>query len=355
MSQILGILESCLSYPSADNCQPFRFRVVSDTEVEIFHDGATAAHRLNGTKIASWLSLGTLLETISLRAGQSGYHVRTQNLLAQNASQDGSSKWAVLHLQKADIILSSDDKVLASALNDRCVNRNLYETAAIAEEDIQWLTAEAQKNLSADLEKVLLNIEEEAWKDERTAFDVLKWIRFDAKTIQASRDGMPWHSLGLKFYQKPFLKLFVKFPAIYNLLAKAGATKENRKAFQNQIQHSAGFGWMALNRYNPQDICEAGRTMFRMWLYLTARGYAYQPMNLATLPSFDFHFDKLPTDWPQNLKKLYPVAIDLIQRDSMMGNHCFPMWGFRTGKAAALPAQARTLRKSMDEITLKAA
>lgn len=360
--EIESLLEKCTNYVSGDNAQPFRFKIISANEFEIYHDTIVAKHRLNSTHMASFIGLGTLLELISLQALNSGYKIKIESFLQHSIPMDGVIKWTKIELLKTEQLISVDEKKLLGAISQRCVNRCQYSQEELSEVCVQWLVAEASKNpnlvfnfehkLSPEFENTVLEIEEEAWRDLETANDVLKWIRFGKRSAELTRDGLVWESLGLSFFQKPFLRLLCKYPAIYKILAKAGATKENRNSLKKLIHHSGGFGWFSLADHKPEIAVEAGRTIFRLWLYLTDQGYSYQPMTLAVLPAFSHNFKKLPNNWPPKLLALYTKAIELFRRDTNMDSRFTPIWGFRTGKAVALPENARSLRKYLDSVTI---
>ncbi len=356
------LLEKCLNYVSGDNAQPFRFKITSTNEFEIYHDTNVAKHRLNSTHMASFIGLGTLLELVSLQALNSGYEIKIESFLQQSVPVDGVIKWAKIELVKSEELISTEEKKLLGAISQRCVNRCQYSQEELSKECVQWLVLEASKNsnlifnfehkLSPEFENIVLEIEEEAWRDLETANDVLKWIRFGKRSAELTRDGLVWESLGLSIFQKPFLRLLCKYPALYKILAKAGATKENRNSLKKLIQHSGGFGWFSLAKHSPELAVEAGRTIFRLWLHLTDQGYSYQPMTLVALPAFSHNFKKLPSNWPPKLSSLYTKAIEIFRRDTKIDPRFTSIWGFRTGKAEALPENARSLRKYIDSVTI---
>ncbi len=359
---ISSFIDRCLSYPSGDNCQPFRFRVFGDNRFEIFHDDRIGKHRLNLSNRASILSLGALLETVSLTALNDGFAAKFESHVAHVSQEQHLQKWVTVTLEKAPMPINESDKELYKAIPIRAVKRGRYAVEAPSTEILQWLKLEAannsniafsfQSSLSSDLNDTLLSIEEEMWKDLRLAKDVFKWIRFTKQAAEKTRDGMTWRSLGLPFFQKPFMKLFSHFPNLYKLVADRGSTAGQKNMLKDHIKHSSGFGWLALKSADKNQLVSAGRTYFRLWLYLAARGYAFQPMSLATFPAFEAHFHGLPQDWPKILHDYYPRLRELIRRDSNMEAQWVPIWGFRTGRATPLPREARCLRKSFQEVSL---
>lgn len=360
--ELSELLSQCLSYPSGDNCQPFRFHTLGSNEFEIHHDDEIARHRLNFSNIASCLSFGTLLETISLVSINMGFQAQIETFLPACLSTRGLQKWAKVSLIKAITPVKTEERQMYEALGARAAHRGRYESETLPEEVVRWLEADAcnnpnlifsfQNRLSADLTLTLLNLEQQAWKDPVLFRDITKWIRFSRTSATKSRDGMTWGSLGLPVFQKPLLKLVSLFPTIHKVSANLGATAGQRNTLAHLLKHSGGFGWIALASQSHADVISAGRTYNRMWLYLTARGYAFQPLSLATFPAFAYHFQGLPPDWPKRLHPYYPKVIELIQRDAKIDAKWIPLWGFRTGKADAIPIDSRCLRKSLNQVSV---
>ncbi|MEZ0390767.1 MAG: hypothetical protein ACAH59_01030 [Pseudobdellovibrionaceae bacterium] len=363
MKEMLEFLKDCVSYPSGDNAQPFRFRAVSDRVVEVFHDSQTASHRLNFKNVSSLLTLGTLIETLSLRAQKEKKIIRVKYHLDQYADMD-LQKWATVELLDATGEPDPSEVLLSESLQIRHVDRRLYKTEPLAEADIQWLTKEASKNsnlsfslnekFSSQLEKLFLKHEEEIWKDSLVAQDVLSWIRFNSKQALATRDGMTWASLNVPAFQKPLVKLFVKFPRIYQLIARLGGTKNNRQMLIQHLAKSGGFGWLAVRRTDPQSLVDAGRTFFRMWLYLNHRGYSFQPLTMLSLLPFQSQLNLLPEDWSPQLMALYPKILEQIQKEAMIEPQFLPLWGFRAGRVEKpLTSEKRTFRKNIEELIIQ--
>lgn len=354
------LLKSCLNYPSGDNCQPFQFNILSSTSFEIYHDSEKSKHRLNFLHSASLISFGSLIETISLQALSINQKIDIDYSVADFSKMTGRQLWAKISISRTTQEITNSEPLLWKHLANRCVDRRPYGSAPVPSNLIQWLTKEAQKNsnlsfgfsreLSPELTTVLMKNEEVAWKDIFLVKDILKWIRFNKKVAQQTKDGMTWKSLQLKSFQKPFMKLFSIFPRIYYFIAQLGATKANSDILKQQFKNSGGFGWLALSTSDPIQIIDSGRTFFRMWVYLNSQGYGFQPIALATLPTHQFHFQKLPDNWSTKLKKMYPKVAALIQKDFHIPPEFIPIIGFRTGQTTPLQQEAYCLRKPLHEV-----
>lgn len=355
-----NLLKSGLNYPSGDNCQPFYFKTINTNEFEIWHNGKLARHRLNLSNIPSYLSLGSLIESISLNALKLGYKLELELTPENKKPNDLLEKWARIRLIDTKTAMNSSDLNLLQCLPLRCVDRRLYNKQRLDTADIEWLQDDAKTNenlsfrfqshLGDEQKQILLDIEEEAWKDQKLAADILHWIRFSQKSAESTKDGMPWKTLALPLLQKPILKLLSVYPGLYKVVVKLGASKGNRLSLKKQFKHSGGFGWIALKTNNYQHVVLAGRTYFRMWLFLNSRGYGFQPMSMGPLNSFAYHFQSLPDDWQKKLIPLYVAYIKCQQKEVAWAEEWIPLWGFRTGKVDTLTA--RSLRKPLEAVRL---
>ncbi len=284
---IKAILNQSLNYPSGDNCQPFRFKILSESQFEIHYLTAVGQHRLNSANLASYLSLGTLIESIAIAARASGFDYEVQLMPFKSDSNNQSEVWAVVKLLKTDRVSTLEERFLFENLNLRETNRFDFGREPVDPKVIAWLNREAQKHpklgftfqesLNPDFANMMAECEEEIWKDQSAVKDIFKWIRFDQTSLRTIRDGMPFSGLGVAAFQKPFLKLFSKFPNLFLALTAFGITKANKKMMQKWIQNSAGFGWISLPGSEFSTVVEAGQLIFRMWVYLNANGYGFQP------------------------------------------------------------------------------
>ncbi len=360
--KINQFLDLCLTYPSGDNCQPFKFKIVSENSFEVYHDAQVAKHRLNCNHIASILSLGTLLELISIVAKGKGLKPEAK-VHEENFEVEKLCLWAEVSLDEVKEQFDQDDQILINEVSKRCVDRRLYENKPLLANHIQWIQNEASKNklvnfsfhsnLNPRLLKLIVKLEEKIWMDERVSTDILRWIRFDQNEIIKLRDGLSWDSLCLAFYQKPILKLFCNSIKFYSFMTKLGGTKVNSHLLHQQLKKSGGIGVFAVHSKSNLDLVNMARTYFRIWLYLNSRGYAFQPLTNSTLPLYMMQTQKLPADWPQANLNIYKDLMIEFRIQCGFGENEVPVWGFRSGSTTKpLPAKARSLRKNLDELLL---
>ena len=358
---IMSILTQSLSYPSGDNCQPFRFKILSDHDFEIIYIHTLNKHHLNTGNLASYLSLGTLIEAISISSRASGYE--SHATLTPPALTDESptqQTWAVMKLVKSAVPADSDTQFLFDNLARRETNRFSYGRTPVAKEMTAWIKNEALKHpgisfsfhdsMNAELKNLIGDFEQAIWKDSRSVKDIFRWIRFEANAVRDTKDGMPFAGLGVAPFQKPFLKLFSAFPNLFLAFTHFGITRENKKLMQTWLQNSAGFGFVAVPGKEFAQVVGAGRLIFRIWVYLNAHGYGFQPLTLATLIPFANKFELLSKDFPELIQRLSPAMQTAIRKDSSFIENHLPIWGFRTGPVKALTTTQRTLRRNISDL-----
>lgn len=355
-----GLIERSLRYPSPDNSQPFLFKILSASTFEIYVDTDKSTHRFNFGNLATWITLGGLFENLNLEAKRDGYQCEFD--LTKLETSKKIQKLANVKVTKEDVSISEEDQYLIENLDKRCVDRRAYKSEPLPEHHINWLTKQISldrslvfsylRKLPTVLVDRFLLIEELTWQDRKAVADILKWTRFTHKEEVATRDGLNWNSLDIPVIFKPFFKLFQSHPDFYQVLARNGSTKSNRKRLETQIKNSSGFGFIGLSSHEPHNIVNLGRSYFRMWAYLNSHGYGFQPLTFATLAPYVDYLGNLPTDWPEELHEAYLKTRGLLQSETMMTESFVPVWGFRTGRANPLPAKARSLRKKIEDVLI---
>ena len=349
------ILSECLTYSSGDNTQPFRFKIKSENEFEIYHDAGVAAHRLNYNNIASVIAYGTLLETISLISKKNKLQAEFKNL-NENFNQSTFSLWGVIFLKPSDVAISDREIELMQALSKRAVDRRLYSQVPITALDVEWIQSETKNSffvfknkLSENLKKIILDLEEEVWKDSQVAQDIFRWIKFTP-----ALDGLGSESLGLKFFHKPLIKLFRKFPWVYKLSVAIGGSKMNRQILKEQLNASGGFGFFSLSKESTmEDLVDLGRVYFRVWIYLSGKGYGFQPITFSTMSLYQEQTKNLPPDWSNELLIKYPKLLQIYLEEKITDQKNIPVWAFRVGAVEkVLPLKAHSSRFKIEDVLI---
>ncbi|MBX7232242.1 MAG: hypothetical protein K1X29_09175 [Bdellovibrionales bacterium] len=345
IKQLVG---KSLFYPSGDNAQPFRFSIQNQERVVVSYLEEKARHPLNEQCIASWMALGHFIEILSLHAQSVGL-----DLEIKIKEQKQDSAWVEIFFKEGVQPLNKQRKFIHEHLDLRTTDRRPYlKKSQLSQVDIEELKKLIE--VSVELEFLnpvvqdwvvhLLKVEELAWKWSELALSTFKWV-----TLKPMKEGMPWKNLNVPFWMVPSLFAFKKFPAFYRLSSAFGATKINKQILAHQLSHTLALGFWKIKSPQPQNYIALGRSNLRVWTWLNAHGFGYQPMTLGVLPSYILGQGYILESWPSPLVTLLKETKKLLGR--WIENPQQVIWSFRTGGIDhPLPQNQRTLRLFEDEV-----
>lgn len=361
-AQIRRIVEAASRAPSGENCQPWKFHW--DGEIlSVLHDFSRSIHNLDCRHHASYLALGCLLESISLASSAEGWKARFELDLPDDRGKDapaearGSSaaEWARVGFEPT----SSRPDALADTLAWRATDRRLHRGGSLEEPVFRQISSEAsrypacglrfQGEPSRELLHYLASAETYVWKQPAAHRDLMRWIRFDRRQAKALRDGLPWPSLAINYFQSRVLRLCRSF-RVQKLLNRPAFLHHIRRMTKKQIRSSAGLGCLTVRSMDPKALVEAGRLGFRVWLWLNRSGYGFHPMTIASLSIYNYRAGTLQEGASNEFVRLFASGHGVLRRAFGFSSTEVPVWMFRTGLSPAVPDAARTPRRRLDEI-----
>jgi molybdopterin/thiamine biosynthesis adenylyltransferase/nitroreductase len=361
-AQIRRIVEAASRAPSGENCQPWKFHW--DGEIlSVLHDLSRSIHNLDCRYHASYLALGCLLESISLASSAEGWKARFELDLPDDreagapleARGSRASEWARVAFEPT----SSRPDALADTLAWRATDRRLHRGGSLEEPVFRQILSEAsrypscglrfQGETSREMLRYLARAETYVWKQPAAHRDLMRWIRFDKRQAQALRDGLPWPSLAINYFQSRVLRLCRSF-RVQKLLNRPAFLFHIRRMTKKQIRSSAGLGCLTVRSMDPKALVEAGRLGFRVWLWLNRSGYGFHPMTIGSLSIYNYRAGTLQAGASNEFVQLFASGYAVLRRAFGFSSAETPVWMFRTGLSPALPDAARTPRRRLDEI-----
>lgn len=332
--------------PSADNCQPFVFHGDAD-RLELRWLAARAAHAIDGARYASWLTLGALLETLRLAAGEAGLRV-TREALTPRAG-DGQA-WATLRLEEG----GSWDP-LAGAIEARCTDRRLYRRVTV------------DSNLKYELERPdgraprarlvlrdpprgptlrwLLDADAYIWRQPEVFRDISRWIRFSPGELAATGDGIGADAFGLPSQGVHLLRA----PGAQRLIAGARLDRLHRAWVRALLGSASATALIATDAPGPEGLVDAGRRAALAWLRCSAEGLAVQPMTILSLPVYAAATGALPAETLPRFRTHFEAGRDVLRAAYGLGAGELPVWMFRIGGAPPRPPP-RSPRRPLSEL-----
>jgi hypothetical protein len=346
-----AILELARWAPSGDNEQPWLFKITSETSFTIVMENA-CRDLYSKNAWPTYLSLGFLLETVSLAAGFHGWEAQFTPACA-NAPQRIE---IIANLSPSN--LPSDP--LANFIKGRSVNRRMLSRRELLPEhkarlqaavgngaDIIWVKGFTKRLalLRATLICALIRLTIPETFAIHTK--VLHWkSRFSETGIPDGALGASPPSLCLARFGFRHEKL------MYFFNRHMGATLPSHIEMDILPNLFCGAHFYLKSRTElktPEDFISYGRKVQRLWLAATSLGIQHQP-NIATLAFSEFgRTDDIFTTYKPALRhaKNLSILLDQIMPDTPP---TFVYWTGRLGYGA--DAKSRSLRLPLDRLII---
>jgi hypothetical protein len=268
--------------PSPHNTQPYRLRPLSDEEAEVIFLPRRGLYVGDPLGRFTWLTAGIFVEICSIAAHGMG--------LDLDVSFDFSPMYPGGDFETPQVIARMRLQPVAEPIPDldpalilqRQTSRLAYDGTPCPGEVIDELAAEAKKHghsfetrIDAEAIKWVVELNRQALfhdlDDDRIRKELIGWLRFDAREEALMRDGLSARCLTFpgRLLRSFFMNhRFWTMPVVRNLV---GAV------YASTMKGIGTIGWLRGPYVTIEDWVRAGRTMIRLWLILTRRGYYWHP------------------------------------------------------------------------------
>lgn len=281
--------------PSGHNTQPWKFHITDDT-ITVVPNFEVALPVVDGNNRELFISLGCAVENLCIAASYFGYttHIKECSIEA-----------IILELTKNN--LSTKD-LLFHQIEKRQTNRTIYNGNKISDGILQQLQSVPKENgvqfyfteigtpLADTITGYIMKGNEIQMADIAFKNELLSWMRFNKKQVEATHDGLSYLVFG-----NPSLPGILARPIVSLFLNPKVQNKSDRK----KIDSSSHFVVCTTQQDTIKEWINLGRTLQRILLKATEIGISYaflnQPCEVAALAS-DLQ-EKLP------LNKEYPTLI----------------------------------------------
>jgi hypothetical protein len=294
--------------------------------------------------LASWISLGAVLENMQIAAADLG--LRLDATVFPKDDRPGVVVKA--RLEQA----TAQPQPLAAAIAHRCTNRRAYRREAVSDEIRlvfeQAITQIAGARLSwvvaPDLKRRVARIaaENDALLFEHRALHdgLYRWLRWTPRQVAQTSDGMPIDTLELGLLERPGFRLAAAWP-LARALSLFGMSRAAVMRSARVYARSSAIALVTVERAAPEDFVRGGQTVQRLWLTATARGLAFQPMTGITFLLLRLLLREGEGLSARHRERLARLR-DQLQRILPVMADRFPVMLFRVGLAP--PPSARSLR-----------
>ena len=286
------ILERGVLAPSADNLQPWKFKIFqpsAGTGIFLYLDPDRLKNFCDTALLMPYASAGAVIENIRIASQHLGYEI---NLHYFPKSEDINCVAQIAFLKS-----QTKGHPFEEWLKIRITNRNFYEPKHIIQEsfykscretvkknsgfDLFWVKGDDKR--FSELSAIIGQSDQIRFENKRLHKELFEVMRLDKDALNKRRDGLDIRSLdagpGSSFLFKwiaswPRLQMmnYLGLSRIFNLYAKL------------QTQSSQALGLLTAPTQNPKDYVLGGELMERIWLMAAANEIAMQPME--ALPIF---------------------------------------------------------------------
>ncbi len=317
---LLAILQSGVLAPSADNQHVFRFEVEKDA-IGLWPSPEFASTTERHRRILGMLSVGAVLENMSLRAGELGFSTFVHGLLANS---NMSAQIARLTFQPATPSFGD----LSTAIPMRHTNRRMYCGPALSASEAALLECEVPESkevrliwLHGDARRRVLwliwRAESERFRRERLHHEIFSSIRFDLSWQESAEWALPPGALEIEAPMRPLFKALRHWPLMRTLSRIGVHHLVGLRAGWLPCWQAPGLAILATSSASELSAVSVGRVFERIWLRASSLNLAIQPLAASTvLPlqatddngASDILRAKLNSGW----REIVPDAIPLM-------------------------------------------
>lgn len=350
-AQILEILSAGIQAPSADNSQPWKFRVVPGA-IHVFYDVSRLGMFFDYALSATYMSLGAVCENMVLHAGKLGLDAEV-DLCVDQPLEVGH----VFSLRFSQRNVAYDP--LADAIPERATNRFLYrrrcDVAGSVLADIAHAISPGQgcRVVWAHDPVARRQLGRAVFQSDLVRFthplihrgfhDTLRFGR----DVEISNDGLAAETLGIERPMLPLLRMLRPW-GLAHLLNRVGlhyfmAWRGGLLPMWASSQHGT------IIASSQVDYFDMGRAFERVWLAATRAGLAFQPLGALPLLLFRWQ-DRADTGLPEKHKARLRQADAAWRAGTDAAASDRLVMVFRVGRA--LGAAPRSRRRPVDQFLM---
>jgi nitroreductase len=293
MSIWTELLETAVHAPSPHNVQPWRIKILSETQADLFIDSARTLPKEDTTGSFIILTMGMFIEALRILAANKGFHL-------QHSIYHEPSWYAVeilnttgqtlLPFARLELIATAPTESLAdaAAFLKRRTSRISLKPDPIPVEDIEflWLLADTwshrfevitdkdsiERILKKNIEAVFEDLNNRDYHDE-----IVEWFRFTDKKSKETRDGLDYRCMNTSrsaFWLSARVPRLLQLPLTNALLAKV---------YRRQLGLVPTIGMLAGKFWAAESAFETGSFLMQFWLATAQHNLYIHPFgNLVT-------------------------------------------------------------------------
>jgi len=277
---IAQILRYASLAPSSHNTQPWRVKIISDSEFIIQSDSTRWLPKVDPDNRELLLSIGAFWENLDQAALAFGFEAQTEVLATNLKDMDILKVKLVKYLVKCP----PQKDIRLELLKTRTTNRKPYEKRDLLPSHIEELKKLLPDHLAYFprgskegewIAKSLIDANRKQAFDDEKQKELTEWLRFSHSEASKKRDGLTAEMLGVSGIVKFF---WYTFMSRKRALSKSFRNK-GVKNVRNQVNSCAGFIVLTSDDLSVPSLLQAGREFERLALSCTELKIAIHPMS----------------------------------------------------------------------------
>lgn len=286
-SELLKLIEIGILAPSADNLQPWKFKIL-DTQLNLYLDSEFIQNFCDETLLAPYLSAGAVIENIRISASEFG-----SSLSVSYFPEANHSKFVASLQFKPDRL---DVHPHLAALKKRVTNRKFYSPQIVEtvvyenlkrlvqtekEFDLIWINKADSRYKR--LSRLLGDADQLRFENKRLHREFIGTMRFNKHEREQTKDGLDIRTLEAGPGSFFLFKLISSWERL-KLMNQFGMSQIFNAYTRLQLQSSQACGLIISQKSTPLDFVRGGETMEKLWHEVTLQNLSLQPME--ALPIF---------------------------------------------------------------------
>ncbi len=285
--EIRDILKFGILAPSADNSQPWKFKISPD-QIDLFLDPKQTDSFCDQKFFVPYLSAGAVIENIRVAAAKRGTSVSVSYLPNSVRLDFVATIKFGQHKENTQSHFP--------ALEKRTTNRKFYSSKNIEpttysklertfenESNFRLLWIKKNDSKFGQLGKILGQSDRLRFEVKRVHEEFIQILRLTRMDSERTRDGLDFKTLESGPGSILLFKLISSWNRL-NLLNKIGLSSMFNFYTQLQIQSSQACGLIISKKHAPLQYVQGGEIMQRFWHEATVQNLSLQPME--ALPIF---------------------------------------------------------------------
>jgi hypothetical protein len=288
-----SLLETAIHTPSPHNVQPWRIRLVSEREAELYIDGNRTLPKEDTTGSFILSTMGMFVEAIAILAGPRGFSLDCELTRAP--------EWyaqVIIHAKKTELLPFAHLRLTPGPPRENLYPESLFlqrrtsrisflptavgatAAATLTKLAAQWGQRYEQITDSAQVENILALNTDALFADLNTPAyhdEIVSWFRFTDRSAKRFRDGLDWRCMNtsrLAFWLAARVPKLLVSPLTRSVL---------RRQYRQQLGLVPTIGLLAGDFFRPSNAYETGRFLIKFWLETARLGLFIHPYgNLVT-------------------------------------------------------------------------